>query len=289
MYDFFVNYGWVLLMGILVSASCGLAGIFLVYQRLSLFGDALSHSILPGVVGAYWLLGKRSEWGSFLGAWVVAGGVSYLIQAIARTSRLKSDAVLAVLFGFFFALGILGVTVLAKGVDLDLDCVLFGEIAFVGFEPGVMIFGILWPLPIVYSFGLLILEGVLLILFCRGLWIFTFDKDVARVIGVPVAIFRYGFLFVVLMLLMNTFRNVGALLVGGMFIFPVVTARLWAEQLVTLMVSILFLCLFYAIAGVGLAIYYHLSIAAMMVCVAFSVFMFSFLWRVIFRKAFKEG
>lgn len=277
MFHFWFDYGWVMVMGFLVSISCGLLGIFLVYQRLSLLGDALSHSVLPGVVGAYVLLQKRSSWGMTIGAFIAAACVTYLIEWVSKTSRLRRDGVLAVCFSFFFACGILGVTIWANGVDLDLDCVLFGEIAFIGFQPGLSCGGVNVPYPIIHTLGLMGLEIVFLIFFYKQIWILTFDMDLARLVGVPVRYVQMIFMIMTILVIVNTFQNVGALLVGGMFVFPVVTARLWAITVWKLILSVCILSLIYTVGGVFLAIAWNVSIAAMMVCVAFGVFLLSFL------------
>src|SRR5688572_18970176 len=138
--EFLPDYGWVAVMGFLVMLACGLLGNFLILRRMALVADAISHSILPGIVIAF-LLGKsRGPVAMFFGAVVAGMLTTLLIEIIHRRSRIKQDAAIGIVFSTFFAAGVLMISLFAGQVDLDADCVLYGELGFAGAEDPVVLF-----------------------------------------------------------------------------------------------------------------------------------------------------
>lgn len=97
--------GWMVLMGFFVAVACGLVGNYLILRRMALVGDAISHSILPGIALAFILARTRDTWAMFLGA-VIAGVVTtILIEVIHKKSRIKQDAAIGITFSTLFAIG----------------------------------------------------------------------------------------------------------------------------------------------------------------------------------------
>src|SRR5690606_25090147 len=97
---------WIFLMGFFVTAACGFLGTFIVWRRMALVGDAISHSVLPGLVIAFLISQSRDTLPMFLGA--VGAGVltTGLIEVIHQKSRIKTDAALGIVFTTLFALGV---------------------------------------------------------------------------------------------------------------------------------------------------------------------------------------
>ena len=122
--------GIILLTALLVASSCALIGTFLVLRKMALLGDAISHAVLPGIVVAFLLSGTRSPLPMLLGAGALGVLTVVLVELAHRTRLLKADASIGVVFPALFALGVLLVSRLTGQVDLDLDCVLYGEIAY---------------------------------------------------------------------------------------------------------------------------------------------------------------
>src|SRR5262245_63688957 len=94
----FSSFGWVALMGFLVAAACGLVGNYLVLRRMALVGDAISHSVLPGLVIAFLIAGKRDTTAMFTGALVAGVVTTLLIELIHKKSRVKQDAAIGITF-----------------------------------------------------------------------------------------------------------------------------------------------------------------------------------------------
>src|SRR5687768_1223452 len=141
---------WIALMGVFVATACGLVGNYLILRRMALVGDAISHSVLPGIAIAFLLSHTRSSWAMFLGALVAGVLTTIIIEVIHKKTRVKQDAAIGIAFSTLFALGVIIISLFADKVDLDQECVLYGEIAFVPFEPSVSLAGInLGPIPVV--------------------------------------------------------------------------------------------------------------------------------------------
>ena len=119
---------WILLIGSLVATSCALVGCFLVLRRLSMLGDAISHAVLPGIVLAFMLTGSRNIGFMLIGTMAMGMLTAFLTDVLSRFGKLQSDAAMGVTFTWLFAIGVILVSKFTGMVDLDVDCVLYGEI-----------------------------------------------------------------------------------------------------------------------------------------------------------------
>ena len=146
------NSLWIVLMGFLVSGTCGLVGCFVILRRMALVGDAISHSLLPGITLAFLLTHSRDTLPMMIGA-IAAGVLTVaLIEAIRYTSRIKTDAAIGIVFSSLFAVGVIMISVFADKVDLDAECVLYGELGFIPLQE-VAYFGdrAIGPEPVSYT------------------------------------------------------------------------------------------------------------------------------------------
>ncbi|HEX8311137.1 MAG TPA: metal ABC transporter permease, partial [Chthoniobacteraceae bacterium] len=131
------TFGWIALMGFLVTLACGLIGNYLILRRMALVGDAISHSVLPGIAIAFLVAQSRDRLVMFAGALAAGVATTLLIETIHRRTRVKQDAAIGIVFSTLFAIGVILITLFASQIDLDADCVLYGEISFVSLEPHV--------------------------------------------------------------------------------------------------------------------------------------------------------
>src|SRR5688572_27439093 len=115
---------WVFLMGFCVAGACGLVGNYLMLRRMALVGDAISHSVLPGIAFAFLATGSRGSGVMFAGALMAGVVTTVIIEAIHRNSRIKQDSAIGIAFTTLFAIGVILISVYAGAVDLDQECVL---------------------------------------------------------------------------------------------------------------------------------------------------------------------
>lgn len=275
--DFSV-WRWILLMGFLTNAACGLAGTYLVLRRMSLMGDALSHSVLPGLVFAFLLTHSRGLLAMFIGAVVAAVLSAVIIEVIHRYTRVKQDAAICVSFTTLFALGVVMIGLLARDAHIDAEHVLYGALEFIHLdaEP-FMFFGYdLGPSPVWHMGTALILTGVAIIVFYKELLVSSFDPGLATSLGIRPGVMHYALIIAVALVVVSAFQAVGAILVLAMLILPGATALLLVKRLPYVLSLVFVLSLLYTLGGFHLSLWLDCSMGAAMV-VAGS-FLFGIAW-----------
>lgn len=264
---------WIVLMGFLVATTCGLVGVYLILRKLALVGDAMSHSILPGIALAFLISASRATFPMMIGA-IIAGVLTVLlIEMLHKTSVIKTDAAIGIVFSVFFAVGVIIISVFSSQVDLDTECVLYGEIAFIPLEPLVGIGPFPEsPLP-VFRMGLVMLGVIgLILMFYKELLVTSFDEGLAKSLGISPKLFHYGLMIILSIVVVNSFESVGAILVIAMLIFPGATGMLCTNRLPWILGMVPFWGALYALGGYHLAHYLDISIAASMSVVAMGLF-----------------
>ena len=250
------THGMMALVTFLVGATCGLVGNFLILRRMALMGDAVSHSVLPGIAAAFLWTGSRGIGAMVLGAFIAAVATHLLIEVITRHSRVRPDAAIGIAFSTLFALGVVLVALFADRVDLDQDCVLNGELPMIPLEPPVRLGSLsLGPPPLVRLAGLLAASVLLLVLFYKELLLTSFDPGLAAGLGLPVRGVHHGLMLWLSLSVVASFEAVGAILVIALLILPGATAALLTERMVSRLVLGTLHAALSAITGM------HLSVA----------------------------
>lgn len=263
--------------GALVAASCGFIGCFLILRRMALLGDAISHSVLLGIVLAFLITGDKGIVPMFIGASIFGLLTAVMVQALSR-GGVADDAAIGVTFTAFFALGVVLLTVFASRVHLDLDHVLYGEIAYVPWDVlyvGGVAIGpkALWSMGIVFLLNLVIVGA-----FYKEFKLCSFDPGMAAAVGISVGFFHYLMMAMVSLTTVAAFESVGAILAVAMLIVPGATAYLLTESLGRMLgLSVLFGVLS-AVGGYALATWLDSSISGAMSTVAGLLFALAFLF-----------
>ncbi|MFD0960391.1 metal ABC transporter permease [Paenibacillus chungangensis] len=268
---------WILLTGSLVAACCGVVGVFLVLRKMAMIGDAISHSVMPGIVIAFLLSGSRDSF-LMMTAALVFGLITTFLIGMFQRSGVQSDASIGVVFTALFAIGVILVSLFARQVHLDQDAILYGEIAFVHWnvwDVGGVDLGpkAVWLL----GFTLLVI-GAVIGLFYKQFKLCSFDPALAAALGIPVAFFHYLLMGLVSMATVSSFESVGAILVVGMIIIPASTAYLLTDKLGVMIA----LSIASGVASVFLGYYVSMaldaSIAGCIVCASGVLFIAAFLF-----------
>ncbi|QQR38907.1 metal ABC transporter permease [Devosia rhizoryzae] len=207
-YHYMVNAMWV---SALVGGVCAFLSAYLMLKGWSLIGDALSHSIVPGVAGAY-MLGLPFSIGAFLSGGMAAAAMLFLSQ---RT-KLKEDAVIGLIFTGFFGLGLFMVSI--SPTPVDVQSIVLGNILAI--TPGETI-----QLVIISVVTLLVMA-----LIWKDLMVTFFDESHARSIGIRTQLLRIIFFTLLSAATVAAMQTVGAFLVIAMVITPGATAYLLADR-----------------------------------------------------------
>ena len=260
-------------MGFLVAGTCGLVGCFVILRRMALVGDAISHSILPGITLAFLLTNSRDTLPMMLGA-VAAGVVTVaLIEAIRYTSRIKPDAAIGIVFSSLFAVGVILISVFADEVDLDAECVLYGELGFIPLQD-IAYFGgiVIGPEPVVRMAIITLIAIVLLFAFFKEMMVTSFDSGLAASLGINTTRYQYGLTLFLSIVIVSSFESVGVVLVIAMIIFPGATALMLTDRLPIALALSTVISGAYSLLGFHLATWLNASIAGGMTVIAGIVF-----------------
>lgn len=269
---------WIVLTGVLVTASCSLLGTFLVLRKMALLGDALSHSVLPGIAVAFLMSGSRAVLPMFFGAAVFGLLTALLVESFHRRWRVQEDAAIGIVFTALFALGVVIITGYAGHVDLDQECVLYGEIAYTPWD--LLLWGdtSLGPRPVWILGAVLALNLTVLALLYKEFKISAFDPALAMSVGINATLMHYLLMGLVALTTVASFESVGAILVVAMLIVPGAAAYLWSDRLIAILELAAFFGMVSAVVGYFLASFWNSSIAGAMVVVIGAIFVFSLLF-----------
>lgn len=262
-----------LLAAIFASLSCGLLGNFLVLRKQSLMGDAISHAVLPGLVGAFLITQSRSPGIMFVGAAASALVTVVLVEIIKRLGKVEPGAAMGVVFSVLFALGVfLLENASARSVDLDADCVLHGNLQTLFWIASptqwnqVFQSGTLEEVPrqIWTLMGTTIAVILFIAVFFKELRIASFDAGIATVQGINAGFMHMALMTFVAIAAVASFEAVGSILVIAMLICPAATARLLTDRLITQILTSAIIALLTAIIGYALASWMGVNAAGMM-------------------------
>lgn len=241
----------------LVGLTCGVLGVFIVLRNMSLLGDALSHSVLPGIVLSFVFFGYNPL-GFFFGA-IAAGLLSTsLITWIQQNAKTRNDAAIGIVFTVMFSLGIMGISWLnnSENVHLDLKDFLFGNVLAVT------------PADLIMSVIVSMYSIATIVIFYRYFFATTFQPVVAQVMGISVKATHYLLMFMLSFAVVSAMRTVGVILVVAMLITPASTALLYYNQLKKVLVFSGLAGMFSAITGFVLAVILDTNPGPMMVIIA---------------------
>ncbi|KUP41389.1 metal ABC transporter permease [Bacillus halotolerans] len=226
---------WIIVTGILVGVSCALIGTFLVLRRMAMLADAISHTVLLGIVGAFLVTKSLDGIPMFIGAAVSGLLTAFLVQLL-HSKGVQSDAAIGVVFTSLFAVGVILLSVYGANVHLDIEHSLMGEIAFVPWNT-ITVFGVdigpkaFWMLVVVLLFNITMVSVCY-----KEFKISSFDPQMALAIGIPVMLIHYLQMGMLSLTTVASFDSVGAILVVAMLIVPPAAAHLLTDRLLYMLI-----------------------------------------------------
>lgn len=250
-----------LAIAVLVGIICAVVGSYLMVQRLALLGDAISHSVLPGLAIAF-IVGADIFVGAF-----IAGVLSTVVITIIRTrSPIKEDAAMGIVFSAFFALGITLITIVQKDNKIDLNHFLFGNILGVT-VPEVRNTAIISAIVI-----------AIVVLLYKELLFYTFDPLGAQAAGLPVNLLNFGLMVLIALTIVASLKAVGVILVLALLITPGATAYLLVKQLNQMMILGAAIGVVASISGMYISYFFNLPSGPAIVLVASGFFTLALLF-----------
>jgi manganese/iron transport system permease protein len=254
-----------MIAAVLVGIVCAIVGTYVVLRGMAFFGDALAHTILPGIAIGYLITGGARDtlfWWALGTAIVAALGIG----AISKQAEIKEDTAIGIIFAGMFALGIALISTV-RSYAVDLSHFLFGDV--LGVSP--------------HSLWLIIIFGAMVLLtiaaFYKEFLTLSFDPILAATLRLPVNLLNNLLLGLIAVTVAVSLQTVGVALMVAMLVTPAATAYLLTQRLPIMMALS---ALFAALSGViGLYLSYYLSIAsgAAIVLTATAFFLLAFLWK----------
>lgn len=237
----------VLLIMLVLAISCSMVGNILVITNQSMLADALSHSVLLGIVLGFFLVRDLNSPLLMIGASVFGVLTIVLIDRI-HSQKVAHDAATGLVFTCFFALGVMLISLFARNVHLDLDMVLMGEVLFAPFVR-MDLFGLSLPLALVKGLIFLLVISTFYLLFFRHLSLFLFDQTQARLAGVKVSLLMVSLMFLTSLSIVTAFDSLGSITVISFLVAPAMLASLVTRRFVWF--SVLSSLFAVAIASIG--------------------------------------
>ncbi len=253
---------WILAIAVLTGLVNAWLGVFLVLRRQAMLGDAISHSVLFGLVAAFLLSGSRAALPMFTGALATGLLTAWLSGVLERRGGVAADASMGVVFTTLFALGVILISAQAGHIDLDQECVLYGEIAFTPLD--VISMGGLTLGPRAFWTLLLVAIPALafILLGLPRLRALSFDAAHAAALGLPVGLLHLGLMSLTALAAVASFDAVGAILVVAMMVLPALSAWRLARSLEAMLVWASVYAVLSSLLGYAFAVWLDVSISA---------------------------
>ncbi|MBT2290790.1 metal ABC transporter permease [Paenibacillus albidus] len=267
---------WILLTAALVGLSCGMIGVLLILRRMAMMADAISHTVLLGIVVAFLVTRELSGYHMLIGA-VIAGLLTSVLIQWLQSRGVQGEASIGVVFTTLFAVGVILIATQVGNAHLDVKHALMGEITFVPWTT----VHLPWigdiPEATLILAAVLLIVVIAIIAFYKEWKITSFDPALAASLGIPVIVMHYAFMSLLSITTVAAFDAVGAIMVVAMLITPAAAAYLWTDRL-----SVMFglsggFGVGSAVAGYYIASWLDTSISGSMAFATGIVFLLSFL------------
>ena len=265
------------LIAVVTAVAAAIPGTYLVLRRMSLIADAVSHSILPGIVVAFFLVHSLSSPLLLVGAAITGVLTVALIEALRRTRLVHEDAAIGLVFPALFSIGVILISRWASGVHLDTDVVLLGELAYAPFDR-LLVGGTdlgprgLWTMGVI-----LILNLAVFAIAAKEIRLTALDSGLAAVLGFAPTVVHYVVMGLVSITAVGAFNVVGSILVLALMVAPPATAIVLSNRFERVLLLAAAIAASSAVAGYWVARILDGSIAGAMAVTSGAVFGVAFL------------
>ena len=259
-----------MIAAILVGIVCAVVGTYVVLRGMAFFGDALAHTILPGIALGYLVSGGAREplfWWALGTAIVAALGIG----TISKNAEIKEDTAIGIIFAGMFALGIALISTV-RSYTVDLSHFLFGDVLSVSTQS-------LW---LILIFGGVVL--MVIFAFYKEFTTLSFDPILAITLRLPVGILNNLLLTLIAVTVAVSLQTVGVALMVAMLVTPAATAYMLTQRLSTMMVLAAILASLSGVVGLYLSFYLSIASGAAIVLTATLFFIIAFVWKKIKQK-----
>lgn len=262
----------IILIAVTTAAACALLGVPLILRRMALMSDAITHTVLFGIVVAFLFTESITSPLTILAATLSGVLTVTLVELLNRTRLVKEDAAIGLVFPALFSVAVILISRYAGDVHLDTDAVLLGELAFAPFNRFVVAGIDLGAQTLWVMGGVLLLNLSFILLFYKELKLSTFDRELAAALGFAPVLLHYAFMTIVSITAVGAFDAVGSILVVALMIAPPAAAYLLTDSLPRMFGLSVLLGAASAVGGYLLASRFDASIAGSMATMSGIIF-----------------
>ena len=263
--------------GALVGSAASLLGTFLVLRASSMVSDAISHSIILGIVLVWLMTGQQGGPLQIIGAALTGVLTVFLTELLVSTRRIRSDAAIGLVFPVLFSIGVLLINLYARDVHIDQHTVLLGEIGFVWLDT-VEINAHQVPVALLTMAVMTLINVTFVLLFYKELKLATFDAALAKALGFAPTLLTYALYMLTSATAVASFDAVGVILFIAFVIVPPSAAHLLTDRLGLMLVYGVVISIVSSLAGYALSMAWNVSIGGMMALMTGLCLILSFLF-----------
>ena len=259
------------------AVACAVLSPFLVLRKLSMVSDAISHSVLLGIVIAFFIVKDVGSPFLIVGAAIFGVITVFAVEFLSGTGLVKNDDAVGIVFPMFFALAVVLITKFARNVHLDTDVVLMGEVIIAPLNR-IEFMGIDLPKAFVQMGILLVINLLFVIIFFKELKVTTFDRGFATLAGFSSAALFYALMTLSSFTAVTAFDAVGAILVVSFLITPGAAAYLISKDLKVMIAISVGYAVINSIIGYVFSLLMNVSMSGMTAAAAGVTFLLTFLF-----------
>ena len=219
------------LISIIISIACSLCGTFLVLRKMSMMSDSITHTILLGIVGAFFITHNLNSPLLIVGATAIGVITVWITEVVTKTKLVSNDSAIGIVFPLLFSIAIIIISRYASTIHLDTDAVLLGELAFAPFNRLIVNGVDIGPKALYIALVIFIINLIYVVIFYKELKVVTFDPMLALVMGFSPVFIHYSLMTIVSVTAVAAFESVGSILVVAFMVGPPICAYLLTDDL----------------------------------------------------------
>lgn len=265
----------ILLIAIVTAISSSIIGLFLVIRKMSMLTDAISHTVLFGIVVGFLIVKDIDSPLIILFAGLTGLLTAWLVELLVKSKRATEDAATGVVFPLLFALGILIISApgsILKNTHIDIDSVFLGHIEFSWIEQ-ITIGSIGIPKNLIISLIVLIINVLFIVIFFKELKIVSFDPALAAVLGFSPVLIHYLLMSLISITAVTAFDLVGAIMVVSLMIGPGASALMITKDLKKTLLITVFIAVINVLIGYFIADWWVLPISGSIAVITMLTFL----------------
>lgn len=263
----------ILLIAIIIAISSSLIGVFLVIRKMSMMTDAISHTVLLGIVLAFLIIPDLNSPLLIFGAVVMGIITVFLTEGLVKTKLIREDAATGVIFPLLFSIAIIIISLVVSDVHMDIDAVLLGKLELASIEQLVIFNKAIGPKALYIGLLILIINITFIVVFYKELKLISFDSALATTLGFMPFIIHYLLMGLVSLTAVTSFSSVGSILVIALMIGPPITAMQFTKDLKYTLIFSTIIAVINSVVGYFIAIMLNVTIAGIIATTTLATFL----------------